>query len=162
MLKTGSRRCIVYLSNCSECEPFMNMYKEAMEKYHGIDKVWCKKIDNKVNNKERTNILNEFQNNKDYEFYIIASVRILDEAIDIPKCDSEFITHIGDHTSDIRTVQRLQRGGRLDSENPSKKNNLFMWCEDWAKAIDALNLLKESDIDFHKKIKIINSKYDEG
>jgi len=127
MLKTGSRRCIVYLKSCSECEPFMNMFKESMLKYHGIDKVWCEKIDNNVISKERTIILDEFQNNKDNDFYIIVSVRILDEAIDIPKCDSEFITHVGEQSSDIRTVQRLQRGGRLDPENPMKKNNLFIW-----------------------------------
>ena len=162
MLKTGSRRCIVYLSSCSECEPFMNMFKESMSIYHGICKVWCEKIDNTVNSKDRTIILNKFQNDKDNDFYIIASVRILDEAIDISKCDSEFIIHVGEQSSDIRTVQRLQRGGRLDLENPMKKNNLFMWCEDWSKAINTLTLLKNSDIDFHKKINIINPKYNEN
>ena len=162
MLKTGSRRCIVYLSSCAECELFMNMFKESMSKYHGIDKVWCEKIDNTVNSKERTRILHEFQNNKDNDFYIITSVRILDEAIDIPKCDSEFITYVGEQSSDIRTVQRLQRGGRLDSENPMKKNNLFIWCEDWSKAVNILTLLKDSDINFYKKIRVINRNYDEN
>jgi sulfur transfer protein SufE len=41
-----------------------------------------------------------------------------------------------------------------------KKNNLFIWCKDWSKAIRSLSLLKDSDIDFHKKINIINSNYD--
>jgi hypothetical protein len=43
-----------------------------------------------------------------------------------------------------------------------KKNNLFIWCEDWSKAVNTLTLLKDSDIDFHKKINIINPKYDEN
>lgn len=162
MLKTGSRRCIVYLRNCAECEPFMDKLQKHFLDFHGIDRVWYDKIDNGVSSSERKRILKDFQNDKSYDFYIITSVRILDEAIDIPKCDSEFITCVGDSTSDIRTVQRLQRGGRLDKDNITKKNNLFIWCEDWSNAINALSLLKESDIDFHKKIRIMNGIYDDG
>ena len=162
MLKTGSRRCIVYLINCAECNPFTEKLQKHFLEYHGIDKVWCNKIDNGVSSSERKRILKDFQNDKSSDFYIITSVRILDEAIDIPKCDSEFITCVGNSTSDIRTVQRLQRGGRLDKDNINKKNNLFIWCEDWSKTINALSLLKESDIDFNKKIRIINRIYNDG
>jgi len=152
LLKTGSKRCIVYLKNCNECDIFINIIKN-----NNLN-IYCEKIDTNVNVKERTKILQDFQSNLNYDLYMIASVRILDESIDIPKCDSEFITYVGDKNSDIRTVQRLQRGGRLDDENPLKKNNLFIWTEDWSKAIDALVLIKDTDIEFHKKIKIINYK----
>lgn len=154
--KTGSQRCIVYLKNCNECDIFLNILKNKHTN------IYCEKIDKNINVKDRTNILRDFQSNLNYDLYIIVSVRILDEAIDIPKCDSEFITYVGDKNNDIRTVQRLQRGGRLNSENPLKKNNLFIWTEDWSKAIDALILIKETDIEFHKKIRIFNYKNNEN
>jgi len=59
-------------------------------------------------------------------------------------------------------VQRLQRGGRLDVTNPMKKNHLFIWCDDWTKTINSLQLLKNSDPEFHKKIRVIDSNYDKS
>ena len=35
-----------------------------------------------------------------------------------------------------------------------------MWCDDLNKSINSLQLLKENDIDFIKKIHIINSNYE--
>jgi len=159
MLRTGSRRCIVYLRSCEECDEFMEIFIKVMEEYHGISP-WCEKITNTVSSKERRRILDDFQQDDESEFHIIASVRILDEAVDIPRCDSTFVTCVGDATSDIRTVQRLQRAGRLDKDNPSKKNSLFMWTTEMSPALNALSLLKESDPEFHKKIRIIDTNYD--
>jgi len=88
-------------------------------------------------------------------------VRILDEAIDIPRCDSEFITTFGDN-SEIRTVQRLMRGCRLDKKNPNKRNSLFLWCDDLEVSKSVLTILKENDVNFHKKINIISNSYDKN
>jgi superfamily II DNA or RNA helicase/stalled ribosome alternative rescue factor ArfA len=160
MLKTGSRRCIVYLASHEECDMFLEIAKIAFEEYHGIP-FWGAKIDSTVSANKRRDIINEFQScSNNSPFKIIASVRILDEAVDIPKCDSEFITVVGDQTSDIRTVQRLCRGCRLDTENRCKKNNLFMWCSDWSKAISCLTLLKDADPNFHRKIRTLSANYD--
>ncbi len=160
MLKTGSRRCIVYLASHEECDKFLEIAKIAFEEYHGI-LFWGAKIDSTVSANKRRDIINEFQSYcVNTPFKIIASVRILDEAVDIPKCDSEFITVVGDQTSDIRTVQRLCRGCRLDRDNPCKKNNLFMWCSDWSKAINCLTLLKDADPNFHRKIRTFSANYD--
>jgi|Laugresbdmm110sd_1035091.scaffolds.fasta_scaffold02715_3 superfamily II DNA or RNA helicase len=160
MLQTGSRRCIVYLNNHEECTAFQNRMRSVCEEYHGI-RVWSATMEHTMTNKQRETCLQEFQKeSKAHDFFIITSVRILDEAIDIPRCDSEFIVHVGHSTSDIRTIQRLQRGGRLDPMNVMKKNHLFMWCDEWSKALNALAYIKEEDPMFHKKIKIFSASYD--
>ena len=106
-------------------------------------------------------MLRAFQaDSEEHDLFVIASVRILDEAVDIPRCDSEFIAHVGDRASDIRTVQRLQRGGRLDQTNPSKRNNLFLWTEEWSRAVNALTLMRQEDPLFHKKLRALSASYD--
>jgi superfamily II DNA or RNA helicase len=161
MLKTGSKKCIVYLSSIEECILFNKIIKEIMEKYHFLP-CWTGEISSNIGSKQRQETLNNFQK---YEkrldtLKFLASVRILDEGIDIIKCDSVFITKIGEYTSDIKTVQRLCRGNRLDKDNKNKITSCFLWCDDLNKSIGALQLLKENDIDFIKKIHIINSNYD--
>jgi superfamily II DNA or RNA helicase len=159
MLQTGSRRCIVYLPNQSDCDAFLRVAKVAFEIYHGIE-FWGEKIDSTVCSKKRADILKEFQATVTNVIKIITSVRVLDEAIDIPKCDSEFITHIGEATSDIRTVQRICRGCRLDKDNVNKVNNVFLWCDEWDKVVNCLQLLKDNDPMFHKKLKVTGINYD--
>lgn len=154
LLQSGSKRCIVYLKNCCECEPFMNLFQIVMREQHG-KAAWCGRIDSTVKCNTRDALLETFQNDDTYDVYIIASVCILDEAIDIPKCDSEFITFVGDSNSDIRTIQRLQRGGRIDILNPLKKNHMYIWADDWSQTIAALTLLKEEDMAFSKKIRVV-------
>jgi superfamily II DNA or RNA helicase len=161
MLKTGSRKCIVYLSSIDECAIFNKVIKKIMKKYHGLP-CWTGEISSNVGSKERQKTLDDFQ--KDEEkldtFKFLSSVRILDEGVDVVKCDSVFITKIGDSTSDIKTVQRLCRGNRLDKDNKNKVANCFMWCDDLNKAVGALQLLKENDIDFTKKIHTMSGNYD--
>jgi len=160
MLKTGSRRCIVYNKNRQECDDFCYAIKTVLREYHGID-CWTEKIDCETSSKKRLEILKEFQSGNNDKFYILTSVRILDEAIDIKKCDSEFITYIGEKSNDIRLVQRLMRGSRIDSMNPNKHNNLFIWANsDDNDLFGILSLLKDIDPNFHKKVKIISKDYD--
>jgi len=122
--------------------------------------LWCEKINTTVSCVKRREIMDGFQTARTHDLYIITSVRILDEAVDVPACDSEFITYVGDRSSDIRTVQRLQRGGRLNPEQPFKKNHLFIWATDMAPAINTLTWLREADVNFHKKIHLMNGNYD--
>jgi superfamily II DNA or RNA helicase len=161
MLKTGSKRCIVYLQSIEDCSIFNNIIKKIMKKYHYLP-CWTGEISSDVNSKNRCEILKNFQ--KDEErldtLKFLCSVHILDEGIDIIKCDSVFITKIGSYTSDIKTVQRICRANRLDKENKNKIASCFMWCDDLSKSINSLQLLKENDIDFIKKIQVINSDYD--
>ena len=160
MLQTGSRRCIVYLRSTDECVLFTRMFKRVCEDYQGL-RPWIAQMDYTVGASRRSEMLRAFQaDSEEHDLFVIASVRILDEAVDIPRCDSEFITYVGDRASDIRTVQRLQRGGRLDPTNPSKRNNLFIWTEEWSRAVNSLTLMRQEDPLFHKKLRTLSVNYD--
>jgi superfamily II DNA or RNA helicase/DNA gyrase inhibitor GyrI len=159
MLKTGSRRCIVYLTSCEECDLYMTIVRDVFEKYHGCE-IWCDKIDSNVSKSKRKEILTSFETGENYIYHILPCIRILDEAVDIPKCDSVFITSIGEHSSDIRMLQRSMRSARKDVNNPNKHNNIFLWTEDINNCVYALDMIKESDHEFHKKIRMVDLNYD--
>jgi hypothetical protein len=59
-------------------------------------------------------------------------------------------------------VQRLCRANRLMKENQNKIANCFMWTDDLNKIVGTLILLKNNDINFHKKIKVMNGEYDKN
>ena len=162
MLQTGSKRCIIYLRNTDECAAFNKLFTKVCKEYHGLSS-WTETIDCDVKQEKRRTILEDFQSEKEdlTTLHILASLRILDEAVDVVRCDSEFITYVGENADDKRAVQRLQRGGRLDSMNSSKRNNLFIWCSEYASMLSMLSLLKESDPEFHTKLRILNGSYDE-
>ena len=159
MIKTGSRRCIVYLSSQQECDDFLERCNKISEKYHGIY-IWTNKITAESSYKEREHRMKEFEADLGYDLYIFASVRILDESVNLTRCDSEFITNFSDKSSHTRIVHRLMRGGRLDSNNPSKKNHLFLWAPDESLCKEPFSLLRKQDPEFHKKIRAINTNYD--
>jgi superfamily II DNA or RNA helicase len=159
MLQYGNRRCIVYLSKREECDIFIKWIQKVMEEHQGMS-VWCGKIDSSVCAMDRKELLKTFQMDDSYDKYIMTSVRILDEAVDIPCCDSEFITSVNDQISEIRTVQRLSRGGRLDPMQPFKKNRMFLWTDEWSKACGMLSLLREIDPDFHTKVRCLCGDYE--
>ncbi len=172
MLKTGSRRCIVYLKSIDECLRFEDILKNIMKKYHYI-KIYIFQITSNTKEKERINYLKFFQENNEYYFInghkiyideikILLSVRILDEGVDIPKCDSIFISYLGINTNDIRIVQRICRANRLDVDNLNKKANCFIWTDDYNNIIENLQILKNNDINFSLKIKMISSNYDDN
>ena len=153
MLKTGARRCIVYLTRQEDCDRFMEHASKVFEMYHGIT-IWTNKIDSTVTAAERTKRLQDFQSDLDAQFYLLTSVRILDEAVDIPKCDSVFVTSVGERSSDIRMMQRAMRGSTVDPSNPSKHNQVILWANGWEKCVGSLELIREADPEFHKKIRV--------
>ncbi len=161
MLQTGSRKCIAYLSSQEECNQFTNVFSEVMKKYHYLP-FWIKSIICDISDKERKNLLEEFQSDdKENSIKIICSIRILNEGIDIPNCDAVFIGNVGTYSSDITMVQRICRANRLIKRNPNKIAHCFLWTDDLNKIVNSLSLLKENDIEFHKKIKIMNGNYDQ-
>ncbi len=87
-------------------------------------------------------------------------MRILDEAIDVPWCDSVFITSVGESSSDIRFFQRMQRSGTPDASNPNKRNNIFLWAEGWEQCVTAFTYLRECDPTFHSKVRHAQVEYD--
>jgi superfamily II DNA or RNA helicase/phage anti-repressor protein len=159
LLRTGCRRTIVYLKCKNECELYQYVLNYIMNNYHYYE-INIKKIINETNKKDRIDTLSWFEeNNINEELRIILSIRILDEGINLIKCDSIYLTNLGDSSNDVRTVQRFLRANRKDPNNISKKAHIFIWCEDTNICLNAFQMLKNNDIDFNKKIKIMDNNY---
>ena len=88
MDEMGYNKCIAYLKDQNEA----NTFKKSLENingYHCCDNLKVEIIISSTSGKERERLLKEFSEWKGV--YILCSVHILDECIDIPKCDSVFL-----------------------------------------------------------------------
>ena len=104
MLLKGSKRCIVYLTLTSEIKKYEETIIQKAQTFHGV-KVNTFKIHNGINKHERKYTLDEFEKEVgNDEINVVFSIRILDECVNIPPCDSVFITNVSEHTSEMRTV----------------------------------------------------------
>ena len=88
---------------------------------------------------ERNKVLSRFKN-KNETINILCNVHILDEGIDIPECDSVFLTH--PNHNPINFIQRISRCNRLKPANSGLENlaHVLIWAKDESKvqAIDKL------------------------
>jgi superfamily II DNA or RNA helicase len=166
MVRTGSRKIIVYCTSQAECELYIENVRRIATDFHGIrdDNLWTQRITCDVSSSKRGDILREFQETSPGTFCILASVRILDEAIDMPKCDSVFILHPSDKEGSWRRmVQRLSRAIRLDSDNPHKVARIMLWLPDAAEIPMCFRALRDFDPIFFKKIRMQSfGVYDDG
>jgi len=157
MLERGSRKCIVYCGSIEECNAFNTIFKKVCEEYHGLS-CWAERINADINKNKRSIILKNFQENEN-KLSILTSVRILNEGINIIKCDSVFITKVNDN--EITAIQRMCRANRLDKTNPNKIANCFIWADDMNKSVNMLQYLKINDeTQFFNKIKTIGGNYE--
>jgi superfamily II DNA or RNA helicase len=148
LLNNGSRKCIIYCIDTKE----IKLMIEAMKK---LNDFYCLCLDiNQITSvcskEKRETILNNFANNDNIQ--LLFSVRILDECIDIPSCDSIYITYPSQ--SKIRTIQRLSRCIRIDKNNKFKIGNIYIWCNEYDEILNVLSGIKEYDLFFKNKIKI--------
>jgi superfamily II DNA or RNA helicase len=148
LLNNGSKKIIIY---CVDTEEI----KEMIKAFDMLNEFYCleydiQKITSKNSEKKRTEILKNFSDNE--KIQLLFSVRILDECIDIPKCDSIYITYPSQ--SKIRTIQRICRCLRIDKTNKFKIGNIYIWCSEYDKILETLGGIKEYDIFFKDKIKI--------
>jgi hypothetical protein len=63
----------------------------------------------------------------------------LDEGIDIPECDSVYLTH--PNNNPINIIQRISRSNRLDVNNKNKIAKIFLWCKNKIKLEQIINNL---------------------
>ena len=126
------------------------------------NRFWIGMIHSKLKFEKRESELENFQSNKQ-QISILLNVRILDECIDVPKCDGVFITKLIPE-SDIRTVQRIFRSVRLERNkrtgvaiNNDKNASIFLWCDKENEMLDTLVYLKDKDgtYNFKNKVKLI-------
>jgi superfamily II DNA or RNA helicase len=148
LLNNGSKKCIIYCQDTNE----IKLMIEAMSK---LNEFYCLDIGmNQITadntEKQRKKILDDFRERDNIK--LLFSVRILDECIDIPSCDSIFITY--PTKSKIRTIQRMSRCMRINKSNSFKIGNIFIWCDEYDKILETLSGIKEYDIMFKDKIKV--------
>jgi len=96
---------------------------------------------------------NDVDNYYNYKYNIdsiLCSVGILDECIDIPSCDSVYITY--NCVSRIRIIQRISRALRKHNNKIAK---ILIWIENINNINPVINAIKEIDNDIITKIKYI-------
>jgi superfamily II DNA or RNA helicase len=156
MLLHGCKRCIAYLPTIEECGLFNIAFEEVCDKYHGIE-VFKEEITAHTTQKRRDEILEKFEKDVSKDLYVIASVRVLDEGVNLVKCDSIFMNTV---PNDITFVQRLCRANRKDSWNANKIASCFLWENEYENAIHLFKYLTKCDPNFSKKIEISRRDYD--
>ena len=149
LLNNGSKKCIIYCINTSEIDIMMKAMNE-LNTFYCLD-IYMNKITSSNSYKSRSDILQKFQEDNE-NIQLLFSVRILDECIDVPSCDSIYITY--STTSKIRTIQRISRCIRIDKNNPYKIGNIYIWCDKYDEILDTISGIKEYDIFFKDKIKL--------
>lgn len=151
LLQQVKRRCIAYMSNIDEAKRFEKVITKVFTNYHATNIV-THVIHAEIPKTQRAHILEQFSASCN-TIQVIINVRVLDEAIDVVACDSIFVSNIGDNPQ--RTVQRLGRALRIDSKNPTKTAAMFIYASKWNTCVDALQLLKQQDVEFHRRLRVL-------
>jgi len=148
--KLGKMKCIIYFQNYKEIDAFIKCFN-LLNDYYYFYEYTIDSIKSKDSSDERIKKINIFTNNTNHSF--LCCVRILNEAIDIKKCNSIYITYTS--KSKISSVQRMARAMRLDDENPNKKANIILWCDKISDMLEYISSIKEIDLNFNEKIRCI-------
>jgi len=139
-------KCILYFRNCNEIDKFVECFNK-LNKYYAYEFI-VNKITYKDSHKERNKKLDEFNESKITSF--ICSVDILNECIDIPTCNSIYMTY--NCKSKINCIQRMCRSNRIDKDNIKKVSNILLYCEEIDECLTFISAIKELDLDFSEKI----------
>ena len=145
----GSRKSIVYCRDNEDMKAMMECMKTLNEFY--IMDIEMNSISCEDNEKKRKRVLKSFSNGDD-KIQLLFNIRILNECIDIPACDSVYISY--PPKNKITTIQRISRATRIDKNNPYKVANVYIWCEEYDDMLETLSSIKEYDIMFKDNVKI--------
>jgi superfamily II DNA or RNA helicase len=122
ILYNGDKKCICYMT----CIEFANGMCEILgwlsKLLNAEIEYW--QIDCNTKKTIREKIINNFK--QSIKIAIIISVHILDEGINIPECDSVFITQPNNNMTNI--VQRMCRANRI--LNNKTNCNIYLWCKE--------------------------------
>ena len=145
----GSRKSIVYCKDTADMNAMMEGMKTLNDFY--IMDIDMYSISCEDSDKERKSVLESFANNN-VKIQLLFNIKILNECIDIPACDSIYISYAPKNK--IKTIQRISRAIRIDKNNPYKIANVYIWCEAYEEILETLSSIKEYDIMFNSKIEI--------
>jgi superfamily II DNA or RNA helicase len=144
----GSKKCIVYCKDTEDMTAMMESMKTLNDFY--IMDIEMNSISCLDSDKKRVSVLEGFANTE--KIQLLFNIRILNECIDIPACDSVYISYAPKNK--ITTIQRISRATRIDKNNPYKVANVYIWCEEYEEILDTLSSIKEYDIMFKDKVKV--------
>lgn len=133
----GSKKCIIFLRTVKECEEFMKILYLVNE-FVKLD-IEVEKITHLTTKKARETRLTKFNTSDKIQF--ICNVCILDEGIDIPKCDTVYVTNPNNNI--INLVQRISRCNRLDNDNADKIAHVLLWAKNETKIKKIKQFLEE-------------------
>ena len=145
MLYFGYKKCIIYCKTIEEIKKYEEEIIILNKNNYNIE-LKTNSITYKTSLKKRDKIINEFK--KDYKMNLLFSVHTLDECIDIPKCDSVYITY--KVVNPINIIQRVSRCLRV-YENKGK-SGIFLWCNKYREIKLVCNLLEDFNINISQKI----------
>ena len=156
MLETGASKCIIYCSSIDECTSMTKTVTDICKTYHGLE-YSAGTITAKTGSAQRDAILEEFSTTLS-RVAVIASVRILNEAIDIPRCDSVCFTRTT--CSETTAIQRMCRANRINPSNPNKVAQVFVFSP-FDDCAGMLASLKHCDPSFETRIRMVSANYDQ-
>jgi len=149
ILNNGSRKIIIYCKDTNDMNNLIDSFIKLNEFYNidfEINSITC----NDANNK-RKEIINIFSDDNS-KIQLLFNIKILNECIDIPSCDSIYISYAPKNK--ITTIQRINRATRIDKNNPFKIANIYIWCNEYEEILETLSSIKEYDLLFKDKVKI--------
>lgn len=161
----GVRRSIVYCYSIAQCKAYEDAFRQVCEKYLGVE-FWIGRITCEQTAGQRAGLLKSFQKpTKKVRLHILTSIRVLDEALDVPRCDSVFFTDVSSRITEkswLRAVQRLSRATRLDRDNLHKVARGYVWADlaDNDNIANVLKTLQHNDPDVASKVRVHSSQYD--
>jgi superfamily II DNA or RNA helicase len=116
------KKCIVYLKTIKESDLFENILKTINIYFELSLSIY--NINYNTSRTKRNISLTKFRNNKT-KISIMLNVHILDEGIDIPECDSVYLTH--PNNNPINIIQRISRANRLF--NDKNISHILLWTK---------------------------------
>jgi superfamily II DNA or RNA helicase len=143
------KKCIVYLRNIEEVKHFKNILGVLNIYFNLFYNVNV--VTGNSNKKERDVALTKFRN-RITNICILLNVYVLDEGIDIPECDSVYLTNPNNNPTSI--IQRISRANRLCEGKTVAK--VLVWSKNELKIKDVLK-----NIGSYIKVKYgnVNSKF---
>jgi superfamily II DNA or RNA helicase len=129
------KKCIVYLKTIHESDLFENILK-TINIYFELSLI-VYNINYNTSKTKRNLSLTKFKNNKT-KINIMLNVHILDEGIDIPECDSVYLTH--PNNNPVNIIQRISRANRLS--NYKNKAHILLWTKSQMNLENIINQIK--------------------
>jgi len=133
----GIKKCIVYLKSIEEADTFSNVLK-TINLYYNF-KIAVYNINYSTGKTIRNASLTKFRNNTT-KISIMINVHILDEGIDIPECDSVYLTH--PNNNPINLIQRISRANRIHKNKSTNIANILIWSKNQEKLNDIIKKIE--------------------